>query len=60
MTNTDDDFAQVAGRRDEIRAGYFTERMQDAAIVRAQPRSGDVVADPGAGTGFVAIARRAM
>lgn len=46
-------FAQVAGDWDEMRSGYFTEEMRDAAIARADLSSGDVVADVGTGTGFV-------
>src|SRR5574337_1096912 len=54
-------FAQVAGQWDEIRAGYFTEHMRDAAIAKvgalhATPlRPEAVVADVGTGTGFVAL-----
>jgi arsenite methyltransferase len=47
-------FAQMAGRWDEIRAGYFTEHMRDAAIAKATVPAGAVVADVGTGTGFVA------
>ena len=47
-------FAEVAEQWDEIRAGYFTEHMRDAAIARAKVASGAVVADVGTGTGFVA------
>ena len=46
-------FASVAGQWDEIRAGYFTEHMRDAAIAKANLPSNAVVADVGAGTGFV-------
>ncbi|MGB7539448.1 MAG: methyltransferase domain-containing protein [Anaerolineales bacterium] len=51
---TDDYFAKVAGQWDEIRAGYFTEHMRDAAIAKANLAPGAVVADVGTGTGFVA------
>lgn len=47
-------FANVAGQWDEIRSGYFTEQMRDAAIARAGLAPGGVVADIGTGTGFVA------
>lgn len=47
-------FAEVAGRWDDIRAGYFTEEMRDDAIERARLPSNAVVADVGTGTGFVA------
>ncbi len=47
-------FATVAEQWDEIRSGYFTEHMRDAAIARAQLLPNAVVADVGTGTGFVA------
>lgn len=46
-------FAQVAEDWDEMRSGYFTVEMRDAAIARAELSSGDIVADVGTGTGFV-------
>lgn len=46
-------FAAVASEWDEIRAGFFTEAMRDAAIARAALPSSAVVADIGTGTGFV-------
>ncbi len=49
-----DYFTKVAGQWDEIRAGYFTEHMRDAAIAKAGLAPGAVVADVGTGTGFVA------
>ncbi len=48
-----DYFAEVAGDWDEIRAGYFTEEMRDAAIALAGLTPEMVVADVGTGTGFV-------
>ena len=48
-------FATVADQWDEIRAGYFTEHMRDAAITKAKLPSNAIVADVGAGTGFVAM-----
>jgi arsenite methyltransferase len=54
MTAENDYFARVAERWDEIRAGYFTEHMRDAAINRAQLPPDATVADVGTGTGFVA------
>ena len=48
-------FATVADQWDEIRAGYFTEHMRDAAIAKAHLPAHAVVADVGAGTGFVAL-----
>lgn len=47
-------FAQVAEKWDEIRSGYFTEHMRDAAIARVHLPADSVVADVGTGTGFVA------
>ncbi|MBI5565434.1 MAG: methyltransferase domain-containing protein [Chloroflexi bacterium] len=47
-------FAQVADQWDEIRSGYFTEHMRDAAIAKANLPENAVVADVGTGTAFVA------
>jgi arsenite methyltransferase len=47
-------FDQVAGEWDSIRAGYFSEAVREAAIARAYLRPEMVVADVGAGTGFMA------
>lgn len=46
-------FAQVAEQWDEIRAAMFSERVRDAALARAGLGRDAVVADVGAGTGFV-------
>ncbi len=54
MSDTNTYFAQVADQWDEIRAGYFTEHMRDAAIAKANLPPNAVVADVGTGTGFVA------
>src|SRR5512136_1609628 len=56
MTNTPSNpyFAEVAEQWDEIRAGYFTEHMRDAAIAKTHLPPNAVVADVGTGTGFVA------
>ena len=54
-------FANVAEQWDEMRAGYFTEHMRDAAIAKAGAmhasplRPEAVVADVRTGTGFVAL-----
>src|SRR3972149_330363 len=48
-------FATVADQWDDIRAGYFTEHMRDAAIAKANLPANAVVADVGTGTGFVAM-----
>lgn len=53
MSNTQTYFAAVAGEWDEMRAGFFTEAMRDAAIAQAALPAGAVVADVGTGTGFV-------
>lgn len=53
-TDSQNYFANVAGAWDEIRAGYFTEQMRDAAIALAGLPADSVVADVGSGTGFVA------
>ncbi len=47
-------FERVAGQWDDLRTGYFGEGVRDAAIARAHLRPEMVVADVGAGTGFVA------
>jgi ubiquinone/menaquinone biosynthesis C-methylase UbiE len=46
-------FEKVAGQWDELRSGYFTEAVRDAAIAHAYLRSDFAVADVGAGTGFM-------
>jgi ubiquinone/menaquinone biosynthesis C-methylase UbiE len=53
-SNSDAYFASVAGQWDEMRGEYFTEHMRDAAIAKAHLPAAAVVADVGAGTGFVA------
>jgi arsenite methyltransferase len=47
-------FEQVAGQWDDIRAGYFGEEVRTAAIAKAYLRPEMVVADIGAGTGYMA------
>jgi arsenite methyltransferase len=56
MTNAPSNpyFAEVAEQWDEIRSGYFTEHMRDAAIAKANLSPNAIVADVGTGTGFVA------
>lgn len=46
-------FDQVAGKWDELRTGYFTEGIRQAVITKAHLRPEMVVADIGAGTGFI-------
>lgn len=47
-------FEKVAGQWDEIRSGYFTEAVREVALSKAYLRPEMVVADVGAGTGFMA------
>ena len=47
-------FSEVADQWDSIRSGYFTESVRLAAIAKAYLRPEMVVADIGAGTGFMA------
>lgn len=47
-------FARVAEDWDELRAGYFTAGVREAAIAHAYLRPEMVVADVGCGTGFLA------
>lgn len=47
-------FERVAGEWDQLRAGYFGETLREAAVAAAYLRPEMVVADIGAGTGFVA------
>ncbi|MGB8214028.1 MAG: arsenite methyltransferase [Anaerolineales bacterium] len=47
-------FEKVAGQWDELRSGYFTEAVREAAIHKAYLHPDMTVADVGAGTGFVA------
>jgi ubiquinone/menaquinone biosynthesis C-methylase UbiE len=53
MTKSRDYFANVAGDWDQLRSGFFTEAMRDAAIAKAGLPPGALVADVGTGTGFV-------
>ncbi len=49
-------FDSVAGAWDVIRAGYYGEELLDAFLNEIQPEGSMVVADIGAGTGFVSLA----
>lgn len=53
MTESRIYFAGVAEEWDQLRSGFFTEAMRDAAIKKADLPQGVVVADVGTGTGFV-------
>ena len=46
-------FERVAGDWDTIRSGYFSGAVRDAAIQKSHLHPGMVVADVGAGTGFL-------
>ena len=48
-------FEQVAGEWDSLRSGYFSEAVRDATIAHAYLRPEMVVADVGAGTGFLSV-----
>jgi len=47
-------FERVADRWDEMRTGYFSEAVREAAIAQAYLRPEMTVADVGCGTGFLA------
>lgn len=49
-----DYFSRFAGDWDRMRAGYFTEGVRAAALARAYLHPSMIVADVGAGTGFMA------
>lgn len=49
-------FAEVAGQWDDLRRGYFSESVREKAIALVHPRAGMLVADVGAGTGFLSEA----
>jgi len=47
-------FAQVASQWDDLRGGYFSETVREVALAKAYLHPSLVVADIGAGTGFLA------
>ncbi len=53
MKESKEYFADVAKNWDEMRVGYFTEKMRDDAIARINLPPGAIVADVGTGTGFM-------
>ena len=53
MTESRVYFAGMAEEWDDLRSGYFTEAMRDAAVQKANMPEDAVVADVGTGTGFV-------
>lgn len=48
-------FEKVADQWDQLRSGYFTEAVRDAAIAKAYLHPSMTVADIGAGTGFMTV-----
>ena len=48
-----DYFDQVAGQWDDMRSGFFSEKVRESAYEAAAVQSGKRAADIGAGTGFV-------
>ncbi|MBI3326519.1 MAG: methyltransferase domain-containing protein [Nitrospinae bacterium] len=56
MSETREYFDQVAEAWDHIRAGYFDDRVREAAIRRSDVTHEMVVADVGTGSGFMAEA----
>jgi ubiquinone/menaquinone biosynthesis C-methylase UbiE len=54
MDDTREYFDQVAGKWDDMRRTFFGEGVRTAAIRAAGIRPGDLVADVGTGTGFLA------
>ncbi len=53
-------FEQVAGEWDELRKGYFTEAVREAAIQKSYLHPEMTVADIGAGTGFMTAGLAAL
>ena len=51
--SSNDYFERVADRWDEMRAGFFSEKVRETAYKTADIQSGKQAADIGAGTGFV-------
>jgi len=46
-------FEQVAKQWDQMRTGFFSDRVRDVALNAANVKPGNVAADIGAGTGFI-------
>jgi ubiquinone/menaquinone biosynthesis C-methylase UbiE len=51
--NSKNFFNQVANQWDEMRKGFFSDRVRDMAITKANVQSGGLAADIGTGTGFI-------
>ena len=49
-------FDDVAPRWDRLRKGFFSDRVRDVALAKADVRPGKLAADIGAGTGFISEA----
>lgn len=46
-------FDEIGGGWDELQRGFFSDAVRDAVLAAAGTRAGDLVADLGAGTGFL-------
>lgn len=55
MESSREYFGRMAEHWDDIRRGYFSDRVRDTAIGRAKLESTMRVADVGSGTGFMAV-----
>ncbi len=53
MTDSKDYFRHVAHQWDEMRKSFFSDKVRDKIYSIANPERGDVVADIGAGTGYL-------
>jgi len=53
IMNSKNFFNQVANQWDEMRKGFFSDRVRDMALNKANVQSGELAADIGAGTGFI-------
>ena len=51
--NSKNYFNRVAGEWDEMRKGFFSDRVREAALEKAGVLSGKSATDIGAGTGFI-------
>ena len=54
--NSKNFFNQVANQWDDMRKSFFSDRVRDIALKKANVQSGKLAADIGAGTGFVSEA----
>lgn len=51
--NSKNFFNQVANQWDEMRKSFFSDRVREMALNKANVKSGELAADIGAGTGFI-------